>query len=130
MEHPPSENPVPARSKTVLLVDDADVFRVTTKWFLSNFGFTVESARSAEEALSLFDPRTHDIVVTDNSMPGMTGAEMSHIIKMRSPSTPILMYTGRPPEDLSCVDLLIQRPAHMLTLKDALDQLMAHKQAD
>ncbi len=111
--------------RTILLVDDEDEIRVTTKWFLSNFGFAVESARNAEEALALFDPKTHDVIVTDNSMPGMTGAEMAHVIKLRSPSTPVLMYTGRLPEDVSCLDLVIQKPAHMLALKEGVDKLLA-----
>ena len=78
----------PAPVKTVLLVDDADEIRVTTKWFLAHFGYLVDSARNAEEALALFDPAIHDLVVTDNGMPGMTGAEMALVIKMRSPSLP------------------------------------------
>lgn len=110
-------------------MDDNDDFRNATRWFLSNFGFTVESARSAEEALTLFDPKTHDVVVTDNTMPGVSGAEMAHIIKLRSPPTPILMYTGQPPEDCRCVDLLLKRPAHMLALKDGVDKLLARKLA-
>ena len=122
------ENPVvstyPPSLKTVLLVDDGDDSRVTTKWFLANFGFAVDSVRSAEEALALFDPKLHDVVVTDNSMPGMTGAEMAHVIKLRSPSTPVLMYTGLAPVDQTCVDLVIQRPTHMLSLKDAVDKLL------
>lgn len=119
------QQPVPV--KTILLVDDGDECRVTTKWFLTNFGFAVDAVRSAEEALALFSPEIYDLVVTDNAMPGMTGAEMAHVIKLRSPSTPVLMYTGNPPEDQSCLDLVIQRPAHLLTLKDAVDKLLAHK---
>jgi CheY-like chemotaxis protein len=113
--------------KTILLVDDGDACRVTTKWFLTNFGYAVDAARTAEEALALFNPAIHDLVVTDNSMPGMTGAEMAHVIKMRSPSTPVLMYTGHPPDDRSCLDRVIQRPTHLLALKDAADELLADK---
>ena len=113
--------------KTILLVDDADDCRVTTKWFLTNFGYAVDSVRNAEEALALFNPSNNDLVVTDNAMPGMTGADMAHVIKLRSPSTPILMYTGHPPDDRSCLDLVVQRPAHLLTLRDAADKLLADK---
>ena len=113
--------------KSVLLVDDGDECRITTKWFLESFGYTVDPVRSAEEALALFDPKVHDVVVTDNRMPGMTGAEMAHIIKLRSPSTPVLMYTGMPPKDKSCLDGVVQRPTHLLVLKDALDKLLAEK---
>jgi len=125
------KNPVARTSlaslKTVLLVDDGDDSRVTTKWFLSNFGYAVDSVRSAEEALALFDPKIHDVIVTDNSMPGMTGAEMAHVIKLRSPTTPVLMYTGLAPMDQTCLDLVIQRPTHMLALKDAVDRLLVVK---
>ena len=122
VERPP-QNPV----KTILLVDDGDDIRVTTKWFLTSFGYAVDAARSAEEALALFNPTIHDLVVTDNAMPSMTGAEMAHVIKLRSPSTPVLMYSGNPPDDRSCLDLVIQRPTHLLTLKDAVDSLLADK---
>ncbi len=113
--------------KTVLLVDDVDDCRVATKWFLTNFGFAVDSVRSAEEALALFDPKIHDVVVTDNSMPGMTGAEMAHIIKLRSPITPVLMCTGKPPGDRACLDLVLERPIHLLTLKEGVDRLLAQR---
>ena len=121
------ERPPPAPVKTILLVDDGDECRVTTKWFLTNFGYAVDAVRTAEEALALFDPALHDLVVTDNAMPGMTGAEMAHVIKLRSPSTPVLMYSGNPPDDRSCLDLVVQRPAHLLTLRDAADKLLADK---
>ena len=109
------------------MVDDRDAFRLTTVELLSSFGFTVESARSAAVALLLFDPNTHDVVVTDNSMPGMSGAEMAHIIKLRSPTTPVLMYTAHPPEDKSCLDLVIQKPAPALALKQGVEMLLADK---
>jgi CheY-like chemotaxis protein len=113
------------RPRTVLLVDDKHDSRITLKWFLDTFGYVVQTARSAHEALTVFDPSLHDLVLTDNSMPGMTGAEMAHIIKMRSPATPVLMYTGEPPADRSCLDVVIQKPAHLMELKSALDQLLS-----
>jgi CheY-like chemotaxis protein len=115
--------------RTILLVDDHDDCRLTTKWFLGSFGFLVESARNAEEALALFDPKVHDLVITDNSMPGMSGVEMAHVIKLRSALTPVLMSAGYVPEDTSCVDVVLKRPVHLLRLKDAAEQLIAEKPA-
>ena len=111
--------------KVVLLVDDAQEGRILTKWFLANFGFAVDCVSNAADALELFDPRLHDAVITDNSMPGMTGEELAHIIKLRSPSTPLIMYTGSAPKDRSCIDCVIQRPTHLMVLKEALDGLLA-----
>lgn len=114
--------------KSVLLVDDGDETRITTKWFLANFGYTVESTRNAEEALNVFDPKVHDLVITDNSMPGMSGNEMAHIIKLRSPATPVVMFSGMPPQDTGSLDAVIKRPAHLLLLKEEVDRLIS-KQA-
>jgi hypothetical protein len=55
----------------------------------------------------------------------MTGVEMAHIIKLRSPSTPVIMHSGSPPQDLSCLDCVVQKPAHLLKVKEALDELLS-----
>ena len=81
------------------------------KWFLTNSGYVVDCVRNAEEAIAVFHPVIHDLVVTENAMPGMTGAEMARIIKLRSPATPVVMYAGKPPVDCSCVDLIINGSA-------------------
>ena len=125
METPPFPAP-----KMILLVDDSDDIRITTKWFLTAFGYMVDSASNAEEALLLFNPEVHDLVITDNSMPGMSGVEMAHVIKLRSATTPVVMYTGRLPDDRSCLDLVIERPTHLLALKEAIEKLLAEERFD
>jgi CheY-like chemotaxis protein len=117
------------RLPTILLVDDQDASRIAAKWFLNNFGFEVDSARSAEEALALFAPHIHDLIVTDNSMPGMSGAELAHIIKLRSPSTPVVMFSGSIPADRSCLDRAIQKPAHLMAVRDAVEDLLGARHA-
>ena len=113
--------------RTVLLVDDDVDTRLLTKMFLNHVGYEVDSTSSAGEALARFDPVLHDLVLTDNSMAGMTGGEMAHVIKLRSPSTPIVMCTGNPPSDCSSVDAVIKKPTHLLAIKDAIDNLLAGK---
>ena len=108
----------------ILLVDDMDASRITMKWFLTNFNFSVFTARSAEEAVSMFDPGVHSLVLTDNSMPGMTGVELAQFVKQRSPSTPVMMYTGKPPDDRTNLDVVIQKPAHLLVIKEAIEKLL------
>ena len=121
-----AEISAPAAPRTILLVVDTREVRFITKMFLANFGFIVQSFSSAEDALMHFDGQVHDLVVTDNTMAGMTGEEMAHVIKMRSPSTPVVMYSGRHPADSSCLDSIIVRPASLAALKDAVDKLLAH----
>jgi CheY-like chemotaxis protein len=113
--------------RTILLVDDNVDTRLLTKMFLNNFGYEVDSADSAGEALARFNPALHDLILTDNSMPGMTGAEMAHVIKLRSPATPVVMCTGNPPGDCSSIDVVIKKPTYLLAIKDTIDKLLATK---
>lgn len=112
-----------ATSKTILLVDDDENIRPLTECFLQSFGYAVCAARDAQDALAAFDPGTHALVVTDNSMPGMNGMELARRIKERSPATPVLMYTGLPPEDCSAVDGVLPRPATIEELKGSVARL-------
>jgi len=113
-----------SRAKTVLLVDDNVDTRLLTKMFLNNFGYEVDPTDNAGEALNRFNPAVHSLVLTDNSMPGMTGGEMAQIIKSRSPQTPIVMCTGHPPTDCRSIDIVIKKPTHLFAIKDAVDKLM------
>jgi CheY-like chemotaxis protein len=110
--------------RTLLLVDDEDDHRILTRMFLNEFGYAVVAAANAEQALALFDPKVHQLVVTDNSMPGMSGVELAGKIKQRSPTTPVLMLTGSAPTDQSCLDAVIQRPVPMQVLREAVDALL------
>ncbi len=114
--------------KTVLLVDDRMELRFVTKTYLENFGFIVQVAGSTAEALARFDSNSNDIVVTDNSMTGMSSVEMAHVIKMRSPSTPIIMYSGSRPRDRSSVDAVILTPSPLSELKLAIDDALSRKE--
>lgn len=110
---------------TILLVDDTAATRSITKLFLNTFGYVVHPFPNAEDALASFDPRLHDVVVTDNTMPGMTGMELAHIVKMRSPATPVVMYTGNRPANCSGLDTVIEKPAPLTVLKEVVDKLFA-----
>ncbi len=111
--------------RTILLVDGEDGTRIMAKWFLSNFDFAVETARSGEEALARFNPQIHDLVITENLMAGMSGVELAHIIKLRSPTTPVIMLASVPPQDRTCLDLVFLRPFHLMLLKEGLDRILA-----
>ena len=95
--------------------------------FLNNFGYEVDSVDSGEAAMKQFDPEIHNLVLTDNSMPEMSGGEMAQLIKQRSPLTPVLMCTGHPPNDCSAIDMVIAKPTHLLAIKDAISKLLESK---
>jgi PAS domain S-box-containing protein len=80
---------------TVLLVDDEVLIRMSTADMLSEIGYEVLEAGSAEEALGLFDGGARiDVLVTDHLMPGMTGGELAHMVRDRRPDLPVLIISG------------------------------------
>lgn len=77
----------------VLMVDDEQQFRETTKKLLMRRGFETILADSGEEAIERLkeDP---DVVILDIKMPGMDGHQALKEIKRLDPALPVIMLTG------------------------------------
>jgi PAS domain S-box-containing protein len=83
------------RSGTALLVDDEEYIRLSTADMLTELGFSVHEAASAEAALLAIDAGLQaDILITDHLMPGMTGVALAHVVKVRRPAMKILIVSG------------------------------------
>lgn len=68
---------------TVLIVDDVEINRVILQEIISDMGYRPVSAESGEEALTLLKDCAPQIVLSDISMPGMSGYELCGILKKR-----------------------------------------------
>ena len=80
---------------TALLVDDEDLVRISTADMLSDLGYTVVEASSAEYALSLMrDGLRPDVVVTDHLMPGMSGTDLAREVQSQQPKIKVLIVSG------------------------------------
>lgn len=77
----------------VLMVDDEEQFRSTTKKILNKRGFETVLAGSGEEAIEKLTEEP-DVVILDIKMPGMDGHQALKEIKKRSPHLPVIMLTG------------------------------------
>jgi CheY-like chemotaxis protein/CBS-domain-containing membrane protein len=77
----------------VLMVDDEEQFRETTKKLLKRRGFETLLAASGEEAIDKLQEKP-DVVVLDIKMPGMDGHQALKVIKNLSPDLPVIMLTG------------------------------------
>lgn len=80
-------------TKKVLMVDDEEQFRATTKKLLNRRGFETILAGSGEEAIEMLKENP-DVVILDIKMPGMDGHQALQEIKKRSPDLPVIMLTG------------------------------------
>ena len=80
----------------VLLVDDEEQVVQVTGEILKNLGYGVVGTTSPEKALELFSasPNDFDLVLTDLTMPGLTGLELSLRVKCIRTDIPIVLFTG------------------------------------
>lgn len=101
---PPSENIAHDvdlnRSKqskqTILVVDDEDIVRNLTRQILEIQGYNILSAGNGEEAIALFAENSEKInlLMTDISMPKMSGIELAETLKLKRPDLQVLFTTG------------------------------------
>jgi CheY-like chemotaxis protein len=79
----------------ILLVDDNVLGSTARGMILTEQGYTVEAARSGDEAWELFQREQFDIVVTDYKMPGMNGIELIGLIRASQTPARIILLSGR-----------------------------------
>lgn len=79
-----------------MLVDDEKTLADIEKQMLSWLGYEVEVRTSAVEALEAFraNPQKFDLVITDFSMPQMTGTKLARQMTQIRPEVPIILCTG------------------------------------
>jgi CheY-like chemotaxis protein len=79
----------------VLVVDDDPLVLTNMAAMLEDLGHTVFEAPSGRKALSILEHENAiDLVLTDQAMPQMTGAELIQEVRSRWPSLPTILATG------------------------------------
>jgi PAS domain S-box-containing protein len=82
------------RVPTVFIVDDEKRMCSSLQAILQNAGYQVDYATSGESALTFFEQKNVDLIVSDIHMPGLDGFELLETIHSRQPGTPVIMMTG------------------------------------
>lgn len=87
---------IPRGTERILLVDDELFLVETGRQMLSALGYQVTAIQDSREAYRLIteDPDRFDLVITDQTMPGMTGVELARQIKKLNPDLPIILCSG------------------------------------
>ena len=85
-----------AGAERILFVDDEKPLVDVARWMLSKWGFQVTGCTSSREALSVFRnrPEGFDLIVTDQTMPQMTGFELAGACMAVKPGIPVILCTG------------------------------------
>ena len=82
------------RSVSILYVEDNDDLRDTLGALLEGEGREVVTRANAEDALAAFAERDFDVLVTDVSLPGMSGTELARRVLATAPGRWVLLCSG------------------------------------
>jgi DNA-binding NtrC family response regulator len=77
----------------ILIVDDDDVIRDTVFELLST-DYKCDTAETAEQALAKLEAEQFEVVLTDISLPGLSGRELLSRVLMLYPGTPVIIVSG------------------------------------
>jgi PAS domain S-box-containing protein len=85
------------RKERLLFVDDEDPIVQIGVRMLERLGYEVSAAQSGADALEMFarDPLAFDLVITDQTMPGITGTVLVEEMKKIRPDTLVILCSGR-----------------------------------
>jgi CheY-like chemotaxis protein len=87
---------IPGGNERILLVDDETAIVEMEQQVLERLGYKVAGVSSATDALNVFrkDPKGFDLIITDTTMPEMTGVDLCREILKIRPDMPIILCTG------------------------------------
>ncbi len=87
---------IPTGSESILLVDDENAIVDSYGRMLEKLGYRVDGRTDATKALMAFQqsPASFDLVITDHTMPHMTGIELSRQVLKIRPDIPVILCSG------------------------------------
>ena len=124
---PRDRSAIPPDAPLVLLVDDEPGILRAAERGLMSAGMRVVTAGSASAALDLLDDFDDiAVLVTDQTMPGMTGLTLAEHVRTLRPLLPIILstgYAGRVPEDRlrdAEIELVLDKPYTLMQLTEGI----------
>jgi len=121
-------------SERLLLVDDEEVITLMLKEALTKLGYRVTSFSKSRDALDAFqkDPGRFDLLLTDLTMPEITGLTLAKHLRDKKPGLPVIIMTGYgalPEEEFppGLSKNIIRKPFELNELTELLRTLLDEK---
>jgi DNA-binding response OmpR family regulator len=133
------EEQMPHGHERLLLVDDEEDIIEMMHLMLEKLGYRVDSTTSSMDALDRFrkDPETFDMVISNQTMPRMTGMELIRRLRLTRSDIPVILCTGLDEKIAKGhaahlgIDALVIKPVRIAEMagkiRDVLDQNMDRK---
>jgi len=122
----------PSRAR-ILVVDDEPHVRDLLCEMVQSEGCEAVAASNGAEALNLFDREKFDAVFTDVGMPGMSGWELSRLIRERSTHIPLAVITGwgnvvgTGEQEAARIDWVVTKPFSMNRIAEIIRDILQRK---
>jgi len=89
-------NEIIGGTEHIMIVDDEVEIAGIVKRMLENFGYKVDEFHTGHEAIKAFNLQTekYDLIITDLTMPHLTGLDVAETIHQSDPALPVLIMTG------------------------------------
>jgi CheY-like chemotaxis protein len=86
----------PGGREHILLIDDEQMIVEMSTIMLEGLGYKVTAKTKSQDALAVFQqqPHAYDLVITDQTMPEMTGVSLAQKLLITRPDIPIILCTG------------------------------------
>ena len=122
-------------TERILFIDDETVIPEIYKSMLQQLGYQVEIRTNPLEALDYFreNPDKVDIIITDQTMPGITGIELAKRFLQLSPGLPIILCTGFSQQEVgeaarkAGIPEVLFKPIGRLTLAQTIRKVLDYK---
>lgn len=111
-------------ARSVLIVEDDEVFRTRLARAFAARGFDVRQAAGGEAALAMARQETPEFVVVDLRMPGMSGLDVVRELKLLDPTTSVVLLTGYG-SIATAVEAIHRGATHYLTKPADVDDIVA-----
>jgi CheY-like chemotaxis protein len=118
-------------SRRILIIEDEEEVAEIIADMLNEFGHAAGFSTDPRDGLDRFEKETFDIVITDLSMPKITGWLVAEEIRRMNPSVPVIMLTGwgaqLDPEQVkeSHVDSVLSKPINRADILNSIDEAFA-----
>jgi signal transduction histidine kinase/DNA-binding response OmpR family regulator len=127
-----SDYQMPKGSERILFVDDEETLAEMAGEMLKKLGYRVDILTSSVKAREIMEanPNNYDLIITDQTMPTLSGLDLARCIMKMRPGLPIILYTGysaaiseQESRDIG-IQKVLMKPLSMTLLSQAVRQVL------
>jgi len=111
------------KSLSIMLVEDEEIIRLNTVELLETLGHRVLHAGSAEDALAILESESIEVLITDITLPGISGEALADQVRTRIPNVSVVYASGMERTDTSVDAITLRKPYDTVSLARVLQAI-------